>query len=566
MRIDKGTALLALVLPYASVLCAQTPQPQPGPSTAVTQGSTAAPPTVQDLLKKCQEESNGQPAYEYCNYIAILIFRNGENENALSALVNLTPDDVALTNAYSIYQVNKISSEVDQKVATNRGQTKQVGSPAASTGSTSLVAKAAATNLFAVAVESGALTQTQSGNTIALQANPASLFRDAYLHTPQLSYLPQGGSILENFTVSAGIAANANSTTSVPATGSATSSPVNTATVLLNSSATKLSSLTVNYEFNKLTQHSIDKYLEKYNSNHPDAKKTHLFVQPDPKTSPVAHQASAIFTKDLVIQPDKIPADCNRASYTAIALEKGDPEAITKDAVNHFNSCFTQEVDAVTADPNVQNKLDADWAAYNQALLADIASIQKSLKNQISGWDLAAQYVFNKPVNQPETHDFRLIGSGDINKSAGSAWTVNGAASIYQDLPSGAQYGRLKDAQFSGELDKSWGTGSSAPVIALAGYGQYQSKPSVLNITASSVPSGITLPANPQVFLAGTHGWLGVIQVKTTVRVAGSQIPIAVKWSNKPDLLGKSKLGAQFGLNYDFSQLKQLIGQGSSGN
>jgi len=48
--------------------------------------------------------------------------------------------------------------------------------------------------------------------------------------------------------------------------------------------------------------------------------------------------------------------------------------------------------------------------------------------------------------------------------------------------------------------------------------------------------------------------------------VAGSQIPIAVKWSNKPDLLGKSKLGAQFGLNYDFSQLKQLIGQGSSGN
>ncbi len=110
------------------------------------------------------------------------------------------------------------------------------------------------------------------------------------------------------------------------------------------------------------------------------------------------------------------------------------------------------------------------------------------------------------------------------------------------------------------------GSSSTAPVIGLAGYGQYQSKPTVLNITSSNVPPGVTLPANSQAFLSGTQGWLGVFQVKTTVRVGTAQIPIAVKWSNKPDLLGKSKLGAQFGLSYDLSQLKQLIGMGSSGN
>jgi len=512
--------------------------------------------TIDDYVTACKQASLHKTAYEYCQYIAAMLLTKGEDKHSLRVVVELTGDDIALSNAYAIYKANNIVSDTDQKVATNNGQTKQAGSPAAASGSTSLVGKAAATNLLAVAVESGALTQGQTGNTITLQANPADLFRDAYLGTPQLSYLPANSSPLENFTVSAGIAANANSSTSVPTTGSATSPTINASSVLLNSSATKLSSLTVSYEFRKMTEDRINKYLIKN-------KMTHLFIQPDGKTSPAAHQASASFTKHFV---QKTAPGCDPTSYQAIASAGGEITPVVLQVVTKFDDCFKQDVDEATADPKVKGDLDTDWSAYTLALQADIASFQKSIKDQISGWDLAAQYVFNKPVNQPETHDFRLIGSGDVKKSQGAAWTVNGAASIYQDLPSGAQYGRLKDAQFSGELDKSWGAGASAPVIALAGYGQYQSKPSVLNITASSVPSGITLPANPQVFLAGSQGWLGVIQVKTTVRVAGSQIPIAVKWSNKPDLLGKSKLGAQFGVNYDFSQLSQLIGKGSSGN
>jgi hypothetical protein len=150
----------------------------------------------------------------------------------------------------------------------------------------------------------------------------------------------------------------------------------------------------------------------------------------------------------------------------------------------------------------------------------------------------------------------------------GSKWTVNGDITLYGSRPAGASYGALKSAQFSGELDVPIGSNSSsAPVFSLAGYGQYQGSPSVLNITASSVPNGVTLPANAQVFLSGTQGWLGVIQGKVTLRVGNAQIPLAAKWSNKTDLLDtKSKLGAQFGVSYDFSQLKQLVGLGSSNN
>ncbi len=105
----------------------------------------------------------------------------------------------------------------------------------------------------------------------------------------------------------------------------------------------------------------------------------------------------------------------NRAALPAKKRRRERPRAECMGAVSQWRRTFT--------------------SAYNQALLADIASFQKKLKDQISGWDLAAQYVFNKPVGQRSTHDFRMIGSGDLKKSQGAAWTVNAAASVYEPCP-----------------------------------------------------------------------------------------------------------------------------------
>ena len=551
--------LVTLLLFGTALSISQSPDSQPhGTSSAgaVADSTVAKPSATEEALQSCQSAALHQPAYEFCQQFAVLVAKNGDSNHELGELIHVSHAPIALANAYSIYKSNMLAKEAMQKAAINNGQTKQAGSPAGNSGSTSLVAKAAATNLLSVAVESGALTEGQTGNTITLQTNPASLFREAYLGTPQLSYLPVSSSPLENFTVSVGIAANANSTTSVPTTGSATSSTIDTTNLLLNSSATKLSSVGVNYEFRKMTQERINKYLIKKGLNY-------LAVDSG-STAEAADKASVVFTTYFVADP---ASGCDAAAYKAIAASSGPVAERTRQFVSTFDDCFAKAaVAAADAAKKDGKDLDTVSADFNTALQADIASFQKSIKDQISGWDLAAQYVFNKPVGQPETHDFRLIGSGDIKKSQGSAWTVNAAASLYQSLPSGAQYGRLKDAQFSGELDKSWGSGPSAPVIGLAGYGQYQSKPTVLDITSSNIPGGLTLPANSQAFLSGTQGWLGVVQVKTTVRVGTAQIPLAVKWSNKPNLLGKSKLGAQFGVSYDFSQLKQLIGKGSSGN
>lgn len=546
----------------ATLSIAQTSpvQLEPTASTTPTTASAASASGLQsDAEKACKQAAIHKVAYEYCHEFAVLVSgRDTSTHDALKRIVNLTPDTVALANAYSIYRTNSMVSEADQKAAIVNILTKQVSGAATGSGSTSLVSKSVATNIVSIAVESGALTQSQTGNTITLQANPGNLFREAFLGTPEVDYLPRHSSILESFTVSAGLGTSANSSISVSTTGSATSSAVNAASVLFNSSATKLNSMTVNYEINnKLTQRYIAKYLSRN-------KLQHLFIPPDSGTTPTVDKARAAFAADFVMTPS---SNCDAGSYLGIVSKPDGMDQRVLRFVTAFDDCFNSEAESAMAAAIAAGKdINADWSAYNQAMQADIASFQKSLKNQLSGWDASAQYVYNKPIGQPETHDFRFVGNGDLSKKAGSTWTANSAFSLYGTVPTGAQYGRLKDVQFSGELDKCLGAMSSAPSFSLAGYGQYQSKPSVLNLTASSVPSGVTLPANPQVFLAGTEGWLGVVQVKITLHLGGAAIPLAAKWSNKTDLLGKSKLGAQFGVSYDFSQLKQLIGQGSSGN
>jgi len=270
-----------------------------------------------------------------------------------------------------------------------------------------------------------------------------------------------------------------------------------------------------------------------------------------------------------------VPSSCGDELYQSLATalnnswsaldaaKQSDPSpALFADFTNRFNSCFAQTMTA--AAKNSPSALQQDFAAFQDALSQNISAYRTQLAQKLPGWNISAQYVFGRPVAQPETHDLRLIASGELSGSsspgAKSVWTLNAAASFYGTLPAGAQYGHFKDAQVSGELDKALGTSSSAPTFSLAGYGQYQQKPSILVLDASSVPSGVTLPADAQGFIQGTQGWLGVVQLKFTFHLGGSQIPIAGKWSNQTNLLDKRKFGGQFGVSYDISNLKQLLG------
>jgi hypothetical protein len=203
-----------------------------------------------------------------------------------------------------------------------------------------------------------------------------------------------------------------------------------------------------------------------------------------------------------------------------------------------------------------------DLVTAASAAIAAYTSLNQGLITQARGTPLVAlKYIYSRPANQPDTHDLKLIVSTSWKNNQ---VTINGAGSMYGvGRPANANYGRWHDAQFSGELDHPFGPKASpTTVLSFAGYGQYQPDASVLNITASNLLPGtnITLPSSGSQVLVGTPGWLGVVQGKVVINLHGAiSIPIAVKWSNKTDLLQANDVRGQIGLSYDFSSLTSAL-------
>jgi hypothetical protein len=199
-----------------------------------------------------------------------------------------------------------------------------------------------------------------------------------------------------------------------------------------------------------------------------------------------------------------------------------------------------------------------DRSIYRQAWLAAL--------DRAVGDLLTFEYNYNRPANQPMTHDVKVIYG--YNFQTMGMVTLNGALSLYGGaIPAGAKYGRVHYGQVSAEYDRTL-SGKDKPLqtqLSLAGYWQYQPNPAVLNIPAGTVAPGTTIPLpNGTQEFVGTAGSLWVTQFKITIKGSGGiNIPIGVSWSNKTDLLQASKFGAQVGISYNFSSLAGLFSGGA---
>ncbi len=175
------------------------------------------------------------------------------------------------------------------------------------------------------------------------------------------------------------------------------------------------------------------------------------------------------------------------------------------------------------------------------------------------------EYTFDRPIGQPDTHNFRLI-LGLTPFRGNGLLSLNAAGSIYgNSIPTGASYGRVKDFEMSGQFDRPIGDAINHPLtLSLAAYVQYQFDPSVLNIGPGNLVPGtnIVLPGDAQVLL-GTQGTLAILQAKTTINLkSGVNIPIGVSWANKTELLKASDVRGHIGITYDFDSISQLFGGG----
>jgi hypothetical protein len=459
-------------------------------------------------------------------------------EHFIFALTGQYQDDVLLTSVLSAWERSRVD--------------KQIGTNSASRGTTDLVSRPSTSELLGLAMQAGALTETVSGSVATFQANAEGTYH-AIVGQPtvcQDCLKPWSLNNL-NFYVSFDLASQGSKTIST--SGSATSSFTAPSAVVLPQSSAQFSSLDVKYTL----RNPIDPRSSKFQSAWKRAYKNHY-----------AELASEAVTLDAalaaILQP--LVADTKFVDLQKEYLNKF--KAAAPGGMNQLlpllRNFVGQAAALARADvPNLDDRVAQAVASY-----ARYSQINYDAVSEAAGSQWTAEYIFNHPTTQPDTHDFRLIYSLTPKhdpKVPAALFTINLAGSIYGGtIPVGAKYGRFRDFQFAAQLDRPLGDAIAHPAtLTVAGYVQYQFDPSVINIGPGNLVPGtsITLPSNAQVLL-GTKGTLGIVQGKITINSkAGINIPIGVSWANKTNLLNATDVRGNIGITYDFNSFGQLFGR-----
>ena len=436
-----------------------------------------------------------------------------------------------------------------------------------STGtSTDLVQRPGVTELVSAALGVGAASQTISGNTGTIHVNAGGLL--SYLETGSVLSVrtsrtdalapptaretktrkqPLHGFDLHNLEASFTFDLNGPSTTTVPVSGSATSTTPTLNSVLIPTTAARWSGASARYAIAPVFDPNSSKFQQAwataYNNN-----LTQLQA-----ASTAALQA--IDSRDFAMDTDLDQALANKYSDIFLAdATASKPQQLAADFSAYCKLLFAlltsehPDLDAMTTRARIAvNTFDA------------ISRDTLAQANAAVGYPLLVEYDYNRPASQPATHLGKFILS---RKSGMALYTLNVAGTVYDGaIPAGAAYGRFRDVQASGQIDTGMGKNNVA-ILSGAFYYQYQKDPTVLNITSGNLAPGtnITLPSNAQVLL-GTAGNTVVGQLKATINLkSGLKIPFAFKFSNRTDLINANEKVGQVGITYDFSSFSSLLG------
>jgi hypothetical protein len=506
-----------------------------------------------DSLAELQTNVNAEKG----NPGADLSHNNAQFTNALGNLDPTNPKSLAdvITAVAAPFAAKSTVSDI-LRTAGQARLDRQIGPDSQANGTTSLVSKAGSSELIALALNAGVLTRSVNGATTTLSTNADQLFRLITLHDPDCIINCNGVTQFENkvlnpINISASFdVAQPNPTTTTTSGPANAVTPASVTSAAVPTGVGKLSNITVRYQMLNRFDPRGDKFKQAWKEQIPNLEKKVILVTDDSDAVSNILKTHAPY----LLKPGERQKAAEPFQDKLVQAAAADPTG--KALLKAFESFWDVTADARKdpALPAAVAKAIQDRAIYRDAWLAALHAAAGNL--------LTAEYSFNRPVQQPETHDLKLIYGYNF-KDYGML-TFNGSASLYGTVPAGAKFGRLHYGQVSAQYDQNLSNTARAlqAQMSLAGYWQYQPEPSVLNIPAGTVAPGTSIPVpnGTQVFV-GTAGSLYVTQAKITLKGAGGiEVPIGVSWSNKTELLTGTKVGAQFGINYNFASLANLFG------
>lgn len=440
----------------------------------------------------------------------------------------------------------------------------QASSLSTSSGSTSIVARTAATDFISAAIESGAVTRKTDEKSATFGFNALPIYQ------LMSRRMPTGcGTINESCRSGVGLYIRGLSgSVTIDTTSTTTPIPANLASLLGVSGAAFLSTgknlraLSARYEFFVRER---------------DSEKERKALETAAEA--LRPNATAFLPKlnDLLMALDSKLGIRAASGWQKETLD----ELNTAESVSRFREIlltrYRVAYQIVAGSPEMQ----ALQAAANGPRLDYIKKQNELLAALLYRKAFTLDYVHQRPSEQPWLHEFRVVvatplGRKDMQKLATDRdsavpdvmLTLNGGVSLYNHIPAPTAtttFGRVKSAQTSLALDWSpsaWGT--VRPTYTVAYYFQYMVENGVLEFNQEALtPGGSAIPIKlPAAEVLNTKGPIHVGQIRLSIPIGSSGIsfPAAVSYSSRAELItGRSFWQGHLGVTYDLSRLKSFL-------
>ncbi len=397
---------------------------------------------------------------------------------------------------------------------------KQVGASSAGPGSTSLVSRGSVPRLFGLAVESGALYQSVSGNTVTFRLNPSGLARAVAKGSYLTSGPPLDPEVLEGGIDKVSASASFDfQQGSTPGT--------------FTGERSQLKEATVRYDV-----------INRRDPRHPSHAAGIQALAGDLSRFVMVVQRYSDVLKTLPGYDDWR----TMTAQTLLSVNVQDDGAL-KTALVAIGDDFTRRFATNAELRTLTNSMVAEIKSYRATRDAAFASIAKSSV-------LTVEYAFNTltvpaaafaslppDTTLPDTSTARVVFASPLG-AIGEA-TVNGSMTFFNSKIAGMD-GSFRDVQFSGSIEVRLPELQSIgrPVLTFAGLGAFlQQQPFGVKVAVGDVETA--------------DGAIGVFQTKLTLPMgsSGAQVPISFTLANRSEFNTEHEIRGSIGLTFDFDKL-----------
>jgi hypothetical protein len=427
--------------------------------------------------------------------------------------------------ASSKLTVNRFKADVDEARVD-----KQVGSGSSSSGSTSLTSKGSVPAILGFAVENGALESSTSGTTITFRGRPVQIiqalqdigFTDSYKvieNNPGLGFL-------NRFSFAVGFDTSRSNQTST-FTGNA----------------------------NQLSEYSF--HIDLINHRDPRDKRY------DPQWNKLQTGVAQEMANNLFKVTDEILMSDNYQAVFAPWMD-ATTDQIADAIIQNGKVKDNEALNTV-----LEERLASIPLPTNPASLTAISAFAQSTEAMLAARKDILSFIGTAPIftfdysghrasppvalqpSLPDTSNFKLIA--EFAPIPGGSFTSNGSVTIFNSRPQTIAANRVRDAQFSSQLD--------IPVA--------KSVPKIGNVVLSFsgkfeyIPDDVLTPATTNTIFGpglALRGNIGLGQAKLTIPVKGSsvKIPLSLTVSNRTELIKENDVRGNIGITFD---LDSIIGR-----